>query len=185
MNHSTPNIVDRLMKSIGVLFRYISDGEYAAAVNQAASVKQSVPQTEITQQAQAKATVLTTLPESALQLLSLLQQEARLIDFIQEDMSAFSDSEIGSVGRIVHAGCSKVINEHFTLKTLSEADEQSTVTLESGFNASEYRLIGNLTGEPPFKGTLVHPGWKVSATNLPQLVEGHDLTVIAPAEVEL
>lgn len=182
MNNVKPNFVNRLMRSVVVLYRYIFDGDFAAVVNQATS---AAPAIENADELVTTSTVVNTLPESALQLLSLLQQDARLIDFIQEDLTGFSDSDIGAVGRIVHAGCRKVINEHFTLAAISDAAEQSKVTLNQGFNASEYRLTGNLTGEAPFKGTLVHPGWKVSATKLPQLVEGHDLTVIAPAEVEL
>ena len=179
MSNKAPNIFVRLPFSVVVFFRYILDGKFAAAVHQARDAKPAGDQSE------AAAAVVDTLPESALQLLSLLQQEARLIDFSQEDLTAFSDAEIGAVGRVVHAGCHKVIAEHFTLSPVSDAGEQSSITLQRGFSAADYRLTGNLTGEPPFTGTLVHPGWRVTATNLPQLVKGHDLNVLAPAEVEL
>ncbi len=185
MSTTTPNFFVRLFYSVVVFIRYIFDGKFAAAVHRA---KNSLPATEPLEAAPAEehpATVVATLPESALQLLSLLQQEARLIDFVQEDLTGFNDADIGAVGRVVHAGCHKVITEHFDLAPVSTAAEQSRVTLESGFNAAHYRLTGNLTGEPPFTGTLVHPGWQVTATNLPQLVEGHDLNILAPAEVEL
>ena len=33
-------------------------------------------------------------PDAALQLLALLQKEARFIDFIKEDVAAYSDAEI-------------------------------------------------------------------------------------------
>lgn len=58
-------------------------------------------------------------PDAALQLLSLLQKEARFIDFIKEDVSAFADADIGAAARVVHQGCSKVINEHFKLAPVS------------------------------------------------------------------
>ena len=185
MNNTTPNFFVRLLYSLSVFFRYIFDGKFADAVHRAQDAGQSNDRPETGPAEDTRATVVDTLPESALQLLSLLQQEARLIDFVQEDLTGFSDADIGAVGRVVHAGCRKIIAEHFTLAPVSDAGEQSKVTLESGFNAAQYRLTGNLTGEPPFTGTLVHPGWRVTATNLPQLVEGHDLNIIAPAEVEL
>ena len=179
MSNKTPNFFVRLSYSVVVFFRYIFDGKFAGAVHLASDAKPAGDQSEAT------AAVVNTQPESALQLLSLLQQEARLIDFVQEDLTAFSDAEIGAVGRVVHAGCRKVIAEHFTLSPVSDAGEQSEITLERGFSAADYRLTGTLTGEPPFTGTLVHPGWRVTATNLPQLVKGHDLNILAPAEVEL
>lgn len=178
MSNSKPNFFVRLLSSVAVLFRYVFDGEFAAAVNRVREADQA-------EQPETRARVVDTLPESALQLMSLLQQEARLIDFVQEDLAGYSDADIGAVGRVVHEGCRKVVAGHFTLVPVSDAGEQSKITLASGFNAAEYRLIGNLSGQPPFAGTLVHPGWKVTATNLPQLVEGHDLRIIAPAEVEL
>ena len=42
-----------------------------------------------------------------------------------------------------------------------------------------------MVGEPPFSGTISHRGWQVLETRLPQLAAGHDLHILAPAEVEL
>lgn len=124
-------------------------------------------------------------PDSALQVLSLLQKEARFIDFIQEDMSAYSDTDIGAAARIVHQGCSKAIKEHFTLAAVSQDQEGSRVTLNQGFDAAAFRLTGNIVGEAPFTGTLVHKGWQVTDLRLPKLTEGHNPKIIAAAEVEL
>jgi hypothetical protein len=55
-------------------------------------------------------------PDAALQLLSLFQREARLIDFTQENLSAYSDADIGAAARVVHEGCAKVLKEHFTIQ---------------------------------------------------------------------
>ncbi|MFT5559290.1 MAG: hypothetical protein ACI9RZ_001768 [Sphingobacteriales bacterium] len=54
-----------------------------------------------------------------------------------------------------------------------------------GFNASAVRLTGNVVGNAPFNGTLIHKGWKVSEVKLPKLAVGHDASIVAPAEVEL
>lgn len=124
-------------------------------------------------------------PDAALQLLSMLQKEARFIDFIKENVTAYSDADIGAAARVVHEGCSKVINEHFTLEAVRQEQEGSKVTLEKGFDASRVRLTGNIVGQAPFTGTLVHKGWYVSNMHLPKLTKGHDPKIIAAAEVEL
>lgn len=124
-------------------------------------------------------------PDAALQLLSLLQKEARFIDFIKEDVSAFSDADIGAAARVVHQGCVKAVNEHFTLAPVSQDQEGSRVTLNQGFDAASFRLTGNIVGAAPFNGTLVHKGWQVTDLRLPKLTEGHNAKIVAPAEVEL
>ena len=129
--------------------------------------------------------VKTSSPDSALQFLSLLQQEARLIDFVQEEIGAYSDEEVGAVARVVHEGSQKAINETFTLSPIRTEDEESRVTLAEGFNASEVRLTGNVVGTAPFTGTLIHRGWRAEAVKLPKLSAGHDTTIVAVAEVEL
>jgi hypothetical protein len=123
--------------------------------------------------------------DAALQLLSILQKEARFLDFVKEDMSAYTDAEIGGAARMVQGGCRKAVEEHFSISPIASQTEGTTVTLEAGFNANHYRMIGNISGSAPFKGTLVHKGWQVSSVNLPKLTESHDMNVIASAEVEL
>ncbi len=124
-------------------------------------------------------------PDAALQLLGLLQKEARFIDFIKEDIASFSDADIGIAARVVHEGCNKAINEHFTLAAVRSEQEGSKITLPEGFDAAEVRLTGNIVGVAPFTGTLVHKGWQVTGIRLPKLTSGHNAAVIAPAEVEL
>jgi hypothetical protein len=124
-------------------------------------------------------------PDAALQLLGLLQQEARFIDFIKEDIASFSDADIGVAARVVHEGCNKAINEHFTLTTVRSEQEGNKITLPEGFDAATVRLTGNIVGTAPFTGILVHKGWQVTGIRLPKLTSGHNAAIIAPAEVEL
>jgi len=126
-----------------------------------------------------------TSPDAALQLLTLLQQDARFIDFVKEDLSAYSDADIGAAARVVHEGSKKTLDTYFTLESVRNEEEETRISLPEGFNASEVRLTGNVVGEAPFNGTLIHKGWKVSETMLPKIAEGHDTTIVAPAEVEL
>jgi hypothetical protein len=124
-------------------------------------------------------------PDAALQLLGLLQKEARFIDFIKEDVSAYSDADIGVAARVVHEGCNKAINEHFSLAPVRSEQENSKITLPQGFDAATVRLTGNIVGAAPFTGTLIHKGWQVTGIRLPKLTQGHNANIVAPAEVEL
>jgi uncharacterized membrane protein YtjA (UPF0391 family) len=116
---------------------------------------------------------------------ALLQEKGRLVDFLMEDLAAYQDAEIGAAARVVHEGCKKVLQEHFKIHAISQAEEGSQITVPAGFAADEYRLVGKLSGDPPFTGKLVHKGWKTEAVKLPRIVDASRLPAIAPAEVEL
>ena len=124
-------------------------------------------------------------PDAALQLLGLLQSEARFLDFVAENVAGYGDADIGAAARVVHEGCRKVLRAHFELEPVRGEAEGSRLTLPSGFDAAAVRLTGNIVGQPPFNGTLVHRGWRAAKVNLPKLAEGHDARILAPAEVEL
>ncbi len=124
-------------------------------------------------------------PDAALQLLGLLQKEARFIDFIKENITTYSDADIGVAARVVHEGCNKAINEHFTLAPIRSEQEGGKITLPQGFDAAAVRLTGNIVGSPPFTGTLIHKGWQVTTIRLPKLTQGHNANILAAAEVEL
>lgn len=121
-----------------------------------------------------------------LRILALLQRDGRLIDFLQEDIDAYSDAQIGAATRDIHRGCRKVLREYLALSPLMDKDEGATVDVPTGFDPSAIRLSGNVSGAGPFRGTLKHAGWKAANANLPNLpglkTEGG---VLAPAEVEV
>lgn len=122
---------------------------------------------------------------SGLAVLALLQREGRLIDFLKEDVSGFSDSDIGAAARVVHAGSRKVVDQYVTLEPVLKDAEGASVTVPAGFSAERIRLTGNVTGQPPFRGSLKHHGWVATAVRFPAVSEALDPRVIAPAEVEL
>ncbi|KQM78935.1 hypothetical protein ASE76_16220 [Xylophilus sp. Leaf220] len=123
--------------------------------------------------------------DAALQLLALLQRESRFVDFLQEDIAAYSDADVGGAARLLHGGARKVLQDTFDLEAVRTEAEGSRLTLPAGFDAAAVRVTGNVVGQPPFTGTLQHKGWRATAVRLPALTEGHDTRVIAPAEVEL
>jgi hypothetical protein len=122
---------------------------------------------------------------SGLFLLSLLQREGRLIDFLQEDIAAASDAQIGAAARVVHEGCRNVLRQYLALEPVMREPEGTTITVPEGFDARRIRLVGNVAGEPPFSGSLKHHGWVTRDVRLPSVPEALDANVIAPAEVEL
>ena len=195
-----PGFFGRLSIAFGSFFKSLGDAEFAARVRDdavgPAVVPTPAPTPAPTLAPTAAPTPAPTPPptaaplrapsaESALQLLSLLQREARLIDFTQENLSAYSDADIGAAARVVHEGCARVLREHFTIEPVRAEAEGSRITLEEGFDATSVRLTGNVVGTAPFNGTLSHRGWRAASVTLPQLAERHDARVLAPAEVEL
>src|SRR5262249_43761154 len=116
---------------------------------------------------------------------ALLQEKGRLVDFLMEDLASYQDAEIGAAARVVHQGCKQVLQEHFKIHPISVAEEGSQITVPAGFAADEYRLLGKLSGDPPFTGKLVHKGWKTNMVKLPRVIDARRLPAIAPAEVEL
>ena len=123
---------------------------------------------------------------AAVQLLGIFQKEGRLIDFLHENLGQYEDAQIGAAVRVVHEGCRKALNKHFTLKHILDAREGEVYTVPANFSAMEIRLTGNVVGEPPFNGTVVHRGWRIERVNLPKIMkfDENDM-ILAAAEVEL
>ena len=115
----------------------------------------------------------------------LLQEKGRLVDFLMEDVTPYEDAEVGAAARVIHQGCRQVLQEYFNISPISEAQEGAQVTVPAGYSPDRYRLVGKLTGEPPFTGTLLHKGWKTEFVKLPRIVTREGLPSIAPAEIEL
>lgn len=125
------------------------------------------------------------LSPEPLRLLALLQREGRLLDFLLEDISAATDEQVGAGVRELHRQAQAVIKEHLVLEPVLAKSEGETVEVPAQFDPSAIRLTGNVTGQPPFRGTLQHHGWRVKNYTLPAPPQGQDLFVLAPAEVEL
>ena len=120
-------------------------------------------------------------------VLALLQREGRFLDFLQEDLENVPDAQIGAVVKeTVYKGCRKALKDYIEISPVMQAEENSEVTLEKDFNPSEIRVVGKVEGEPPFKGTLRHKGWRLVKANLPSVSENSETSgVVCPAEVEL
>ena len=186
MTRPDPSFLRRLSLACGSFLSILSKPGFASRVE---SLNDIAPPPQPVEPVKAPAAPLSPLREApheaALQLLGLLQRDARFIDFIEEDVKAYSDADIGAAARVVHEGCRKVLREHFSLQPVRSETEGSRITLAEGFDAAAVRLTGKVVGKAPFTGSLSHRGWKVSDTRLPKLAAGHDASIVAQAEVEL
>jgi hypothetical protein len=124
-------------------------------------------------------------PDRAIQMLALLQRDGRLVDFFFEDISPYSDEQVGTAVRAVHEGCRQALERYLTLEPVLDSEEGRPVTVQSGFDPAAIKLIGNVGPTPPFRGLLRHRGWKVTRAELPPLPEGSGRSVVAPGEVEI
>ncbi|NNJ26311.1 DUF2760 domain-containing protein [Alienimonas chondri] len=122
--------------------------------------------------------------EDALVLLATLQREARLIDFLKEDLSAYEDAQVGAAVRDVHRDAAAVLERLFAPAPAVDQEEGSRVDPAS-LPAGRVKTTGQVGGG---SGTLVHPGWAATKVNLPARTGPPDeaaVRVLAPAEVEV
>jgi Domain of unknown function (DUF2760) len=123
--------------------------------------------------------------DGALQMLGILQRDARLIDFLMEDISAYSDDQVGAAVRNLHEQCRDSLNRYLSLAPVIDGVEGSFTKLDSNDPAT-VKLLGNVpvNGKAP-GGVLRHKGWKAVKIDLPPIVPGSNSIVIAPAEIEI
>ncbi len=122
--------------------------------------------------------------DRAVQMLALLQRDGRLVDFLMEDLATYSDAQIGAGVRELHDSCRKTLERYVTLEPIRSEQEQQPVTVTAADPAA-VRLLGNVTGQPPFRGTLLHRGWRATRVELPPLPDGTGRRIVAQAEVEV
>lgn len=122
----------------------------------------------------------------ALTLLETLQREARLIDFLEEDLDGYADAQVGAAVREVHRGCRDVLNRLFAIGPLVETAEGTRYEVTETDSAAKIRLVGKVVETRPATGTLVHTGWRAEKCDLPRWTGAHEHErIIAPAEVEM
>jgi hypothetical protein len=113
-----------------------------------------------------------------------LQRDSRLIDFLQEDVSGYSDDQIGAAVRELHDQCRDAIARYVTLAPVIDGVE-GTYAKAPAQDANLVKFVGNVPAKPPAGGTLRHKGWRATKVELPSLPVKQDATIIAPAEIEI
>ena len=183
MSDTKMSFFNRLSVAFTVFRRILVDAGFAA---EAMRLQRGAPDLSLgTAAVTAPAGLEATSPDSALQLLGLLQQHGRFIDFVEEPVDRFSDAQVGAAARVVHQGCRTALHDHFDIEPIRAEQEGTRVTVPAGFDAGAIRLTGNVVGEAPFSGKLLHKGWRATAVKLPKLATGHDVRTLAAAEIEL
>lgn len=162
------------------------------AMIQSLGIGKSVPDQPTIAEAVKPAPLPAAMPRSSgraevVTLLGVFQEKGRFIDFLMDDITPYTDAQVGSVVRAVHQGCKAALNDHFTIEPVAEDDEGSEVRVPEGYSSEEIRLVGNLSGEAPFIGELVHKGWRVTSVKLPRVLHPDEdrLPNLAPAQIEL
>jgi hypothetical protein len=203
MNPESLGFVQRLVLFFILPFRVLFDGHLARLVERAmqGDLPSSTPapvlpapvaapakveeKPVVAAPAAPKVDVAAAEAAGGLHMLAILQREARLIDFFMEDVGSFSDAEVGAAVRVVHEGGRRVLKDYVVLKPVRSEDEESMITVDKGFDPDAVRLMGNVAGEPPYKGRLTHKGWSVVEAKLPVRQSTGPVKVIQPAEIEI
>jgi hypothetical protein len=125
-----------------------------------------------------------TTSDGALQMLGILQRDSRLLDFLMEDVAAYTDDQIGAAVRELHDQCRDSVSRYVTLQPVIDGVEGTFVQAPSK-DPNLVKFVGNVPAKPPSGGTLRHKGWRAAKVDLPALAAKQDATILAPAEIEI
>jgi hypothetical protein len=122
--------------------------------------------------------------DGALQMLSILQRDARLIDFLMEDISGADDEQVGAAVRSLHEQGRAALGRYVTLRPVIDAVEGTPAKVESR-DPNTVKLLGNVPADgKASQGILRHKGWRVEKVDLPK-VTSQSVSVLMPAEIEI
>ena len=173
--------MNRILLAFRCFFNLLFSGELSGETLQALNLQR---RGAAAARAAAPAAPTLRVSDGALQMLSILQRDSRLVDFLQEDIASYSDDQIGAAVRELHDQCRDSIARYVTLVPVIDGVE-GTYTKSPGSDASLVKFVGNVPAQPPAGGTLRHKGWRAVKVELPALPAKQDATVIAPAEIEI
>jgi len=175
----------KLVLAFKAFFRVFSDAEFAKLVEEALKGI-GVAEKPAPEKPKAPPAPKPPARSDAVNLLAALQREARLLDFFKENIAPYEDAQIGAAVRDIHRDSAAVIERIFAPAPVVEQEEGATLDVPEGYDPEEFRLSGNVTGQPPHQGTLQHHGWKATRCDLPKWTGGDSAAnIIAAAEVEI
>lgn len=171
-----------------LIYFFISKGE-KTEVKKELDKKEKKPSKEISEKP--SEVVVTQFSEdidqkeiAIIQIMGLLQREGRFLDFISENIELYDDAQVGAAVRTLHKGCKTVVTETFGLKPVIGAQEGSEIEIDADYDPVSIKLMGKIKGKPPFKGFLIHPGWKLGNVKLANWT-GKKTDIVFPAEIEI
>ena len=147
----------RLGLALKAFFRVLRDRTFAEQLDQLLQGQTlALSTTEVSLADRLRADMVAQAPtrSEALTLLAALQREARLIDFLMEDLSGYDDAHIGAAVRDVHRACAAALERMFALRPLRYQEEGAHVEVVAGYDPMQVTLTGNVTGQLPLRGHL-------------------------------
>lgn len=151
-------------------FRALRDSDFAKKIQPLLSKEESQPAVK---------------GSESLRLLGILQRDGRLVDFLMEDITGYSDEQVGSAVRDIHRDCGSALKKYLDLAPVVDGKEDEPIEVPAGFDPTRIRLTGPVKGQPPFRGIIAHRGWRVATVRVPDLAKDVDPLILAPAEVEV
>jgi hypothetical protein len=124
------------------------------------------------------------ISDGALQILGILQRDSRLLDFLMEDLTSYSDDQVGGAVRELHDQCRDSVSRYVTLQPVIDGVE-GTFAQATSKDPNVVKFVGNVPATPPAGGMLRHKGWRAVKVDLPPLAAKQDATILAPAEIEV
>lgn len=123
--------------------------------------------------------------DGALQVIGILQRDARLVDFLMEDIAPYTDEQVGAAVRNVHQQSREALDRYISLSPVIDGVEGTYAKTPAGDKA-QFKLIGNVPadGKAP-GGTLRHKGWRAVKVDLPPIFPHQKTDILAPAELEV
>src|SRR5271155_1504538 len=113
--------LNRIWLALRTFLRIITEPEFAARVESLFSRAPSGPD---------------------LRVLAVLQRDGRLVDFLEEEIDAYSDAQIGGAGRDIHRSCRKSLHDSLTISPVIEGGEEERVKIPADFDPAAIRLVG-------------------------------------------
>lgn len=128
--------------------------------------------------------------DGALQMLSILQRDSRIIDFLMEDISTYTDDQVGAAVRSMQESARDSLKRYVRLAPVIDGVEGTFTNLSAAGplakDAAAIKLLGKVPADGKAGGgTLRHRGWRAEKIELPTLGGKQDATILAPAEIEI
>ena len=175
--------LQRILFAIRAFFAILFKGTLPADIARAYGFNENKPAAKTT--AAPKPLPQAKPSDGALQILGILQRDSRLIDFLMEDIAAYSDDQVGAAVRSLHDQCREALDRYVRLSPVIDSVEGTYTKLDTN-DPNTVKLLGNVpaSGKAP-GGILRHKGWRAERIDLPALAPTQNANVLAPAEVEV
>ena len=172
-------LLSRISYAFRSFFAILFSGKLPADIAEAFGFVKNKPQPVVKPQPQMKPS------DGALQILGILQRDSRLVDFLMEDIGAYSDDQVGAAVRSLHDQCRESLTRYLHLTPVIDGVEGTFTKVDSN-DPAIVKLLGNVpaSGKAP-GGLLRHKGWRADKIDLPPLVASQNTAILAPAEIEV